>query len=422
MIRHLVLIAFFALGLAFKSDAQTIHKARLDSMLNFLSSNNKTMGSLAITHDGKLIYQKSVGFAAIDSPATIPASAKTKYRIGSISKMLTGVLVMQLVEEGKLSLDNTLDKFYPQIQNSAKITLGMMLNHHSGLHNYTNDPLFLTYMKSPQSNEQMLTRIAAMKPDFEPGTRGQYSNTNFLLLGYILEKVTSKNYSELVKQRIINKIGLKDTYYGGKINTANNEALSYDYDGKWKKAFEFDISVANAAGGIVSTPADINKFIEALFGGKLIKPASLAVMKTITDNYGSAMFSWPFKGKTGYGHNGGIDAFVTELKYLPEEKIAVSYFSNGGAYDPAWVVASALRIYFNEPYAIPVSVETPALDKYIGVYASKQNEIKITISKEGNILFLQGSGQSKLPLDPLKTVNHFEYDAAGIVLEFRPDK
>ncbi|MES2266611.1 MAG: serine hydrolase domain-containing protein [Bacteroidota bacterium] len=422
MIKKILLLAILSTGIATSIHAQTINKPRLDSLLDVLAANNKSMGSLAISQNGKIVYQKSIGNAAIDSPATIPASAKTKYRVGSISKMFTGVMVMQLVEEGKLTLETTLDKFYPQVPNAAKITIGMMLSHHSGLHNFTNDPTYMSYMLAPQTHEQMLARIAAMKPDFEPGSKGQYSNTNFVLLSYVIEKITNKTYPELVKQRVVNKIGLKDTYYGVKTNTANNEALSYTYNGKWKKFLETDMSIPTGAGSMVSTPADLDKFIEALFAGKLVKPATLELMKTIKDGYGLAMFMSPFKGKNSYGHNGAIDAYRSELKYFPEQKLAISYIANGGGYDPSKIMDGVLSICFNEPYVIPNFAEVKGLDKYVGVYASKQVPIKITITKDGGTLLAQATGQSAFPLDAAKTADTFEFETAGIVMEFRPDK
>jgi D-alanyl-D-alanine carboxypeptidase len=403
-------------------NAQNINKSRLDSLLDVLAANNKSMGSLAISQNGKLTYQKSIGNAAIDSPATIPASAKTKYRIGSISKMFTGVMVMQLVDEGKLTLETTLAQFYPQVPNAAKINIGMMLSHHSGLHNFTNDPAYMQYMLSPQTHEQMLARIAAMKSDFEPGTKGQYSNTNFVLLSYIIEKVTKKAYPELVKQRIVNKIGLKDTYYGVKTNTANNEAYSYTYDGKWKRFVETDMSIPTGAGAMVSTPADLDTFIEALFAGKLVKPASLEKMKTIKDGFGLAMFLSPFKGKNSYDHGGAIDAYRAELAYFPEQKLAISYTANGGSYDPSKIMQGVFSICFNEPYTIPSFVKVKGLAKYLGVYASKQIPLKITITAEGDVLSAQATGQSAFPLDATTTTDKFQFEAAGIVMEFRPDK
>jgi D-alanyl-D-alanine carboxypeptidase len=423
MIKRILPLILLALGLNFSLHAQSLKKASLDSLLDVLAANNKSMGSLAISQNGEILYQRSIGNAVVDSPMTIPASAKTKYHIGSISKMFTGVMVFQLIEEGKLTLETTLDKFYPQIPNASKITIGMMLSHHSGLHNFTNDPAYMTYMVAPQTHEQMLTRIAAMKADFEPGTKGEYSNTNFVLLSYIIEKITKKSYPELVKQRVASKIGLKDTYYGGKVNTANNEALSYTYsNNKWSKFLETDMSIPSGAGSMVSTPADLDKFIEALFAGKLIKPASLEQMKTIKDNYGMAMFLKPFKDKAKYGHGGAIDAFRSELAYFPEEKMAVSYISNGGTYSPGKVMEGVLSICLKIPYTIPSFAEAKGLDRYVGVYANPALPIKITITKDGAALIAQATGQSSFPLDTTTTADKYEFETAGIVMEFRPDK
>ena len=422
MKKRILLIALFAIGSAACSYAQTINKPRLDSLLDVLSTSNKSMGTLAISQNGKIVYQKSIGNAAIDSPATIPNTAKTKYRIGSISKMFTGVMVLQLVEEGKLSLETTLDKYYPKVPNAAKITVNMMLNHHSGLHNFTNDQAYTSYMLSPQTQEQMLARIISYPPDFEPGVKAQYSNTNFVLLSYMIEKISNKTYADLVKQRVTNKIGLKDTYYGVKTNTASNEALSYGYDGKWKKSSETDMSIPTGAGAMVSTPADLNKFIEALFAGKLVKPANLELMKTLKDGFGLAIFQKQFKDRNSYGHNGGIDAFQSDLEYFPEQKLAVSYIANGGGYDPSKVLEGVVSIYFNEQYTIPTFAEIKDIDKYIGVYASKELPIKITITKNGGELYAQATGQSAFPLSAAKAAYTLEFKTAGIMMEFRPEK
>ncbi|MFD0792958.1 serine hydrolase domain-containing protein [Mucilaginibacter litoreus] len=400
--------------------AQTVNTAKLDSLMDVLAANNKSMGSLAISQNGHIIYQKSIGYAAIDSPSTIPSTAKTRYRIGSISKMFTGVMIFQLIEQGKLTLQTTLDKYYPQIPNAGKITVGMMLNHHSGLHNFTNDPAYLEYMVKPQTHDQMLTRIAAMKPDFEPGAKGEYSNTNFVLLGYIVEKLTNKPYATAVKSMVIDKAGLKDTYYGKNINTGNNEALSYTYEGKWKKFVDTDMSIPGGAGGMVSTPADLDKFIEAIFNGTLVKPASLAQMETLSDRFGMAMFKTPFNDKTGYGHGGAIDMFRSLVSYFPDQKLAVAYIANGGSYTPEQVLVGVLSIYFKTPYSIPTFAEVKGADKYVGVYSSTTIPLKITITTDGAALFAQATGQSSFPLDAAGQPDVFKFDAAGIVMEFHP--
>jgi D-alanyl-D-alanine carboxypeptidase len=425
MSKKILLLLAIAIGLNFTVKAQSINSAKLDSLLDVLAANNKSMGSLAISQNGEILYQRSIGNAVVDSPMTVPASAKTKYHIGSISKMFTGVMVFQLIEEGKLTLETTLDKFYPQVPNAAKITIGMMLSHHSGLHNFTNDPTYMTYMLAPQTHEQMLTRITAMKADFDPGAKGAYSNTNFVLLSYIIEKITKTSYPELVKQRVVSKIGLKDTYYGGKVNTANNEALSYISSIKWNKFVETDMSIPSGAGSMVSTPADLDKFIEALFAGKLVKPASLEQMKTMKDGYGMAMFLTSYNDKQSYGHGGAIDAFRAQLAYFPAEKIAVSYTSNGGSYGIDKIFKGVIDIVLNNPYTIPVfkklALKTEELDKYLGVYSSPDFPSKITISKNNTTLLGQAAGQDVLMLDAVAK-NVFEYEPYDIHIEFDPDK
>ncbi|TFF32153.1 serine hydrolase domain-containing protein [Mucilaginibacter psychrotolerans] len=420
MIKNLLALALFTLSVGTAVNAQTLNKPKLDSLLDVLAANNKTMGSLAISVDGKIIYQKSVGHLAVD--AKTPADAHTKYRIGSISKVFTGVITFQLIEEKKLTLETTLDRFYPQIPNAAKITIAQLLSHHSGLFNFTNDPAFGSYMTTPTTHEHLLTKIAAFKPDFEPGAKYAYSNTNFLLLSYIIEKITGKPYAEVVKKRIIDKIGLKDTYYGGKINVAANEALSYNYAGSWKLMPESDMSIPTGAGAMVSTPSDLDKFIEALFAGKLIKAASLEQMKPTTENYGMAMHKMLFKDKTGYGHGGVIDGFLSSLAYFPEDKLAISYTKNGGSYSPDEVLKGALAIYFNQSYVIPsfVTAKAESLDKYTGVYACPALPIKITVTKDGSTLIAQATGQGAFPLDATTTPDKFVFDAAGIVMEFKP--
>jgi D-alanyl-D-alanine carboxypeptidase len=426
MIKRILALCVLAVSLGTTVNAQTtFNKAKLDSLLDVLAANNKTMGSLAITQNGKIVYQKAVGYAVVNGATKTPATLKTKYRIGSISKMFTGVMVFQLIEEGKLTLDTKLDKYYPQIPNAGKITIGNMLNHHSGLHNFTNDSTYLTYMAQPQTHEQMLARITAMKPDFEPGTKSDYSNTNFVLLSYIIEKITGKPYPELVKKRIVSKIGLKDTYYGTKTNTANNEALSYNYsDTTWKQVPETDMSIPSGAGSMVSTPADLDLFIDALFTGKLISAASLEKMKTIENKYGMAMSKMPFYDKAGYGHGGAIDGFLSSLGYFPEEKMAIAFIKNGGNYIPNNILIGALSIYFNKPYKLPSFSKTPiaGLDQYVGVYGSTQVPIKITVTKDSGELLAQATGQSSFPLTAGTEPHTFVFEQAGIVMEFHPDK
>lgn len=154
------------------------------------------MGSLTISINGKIQYQRTVGYAFRDVDTTIPATVRTKYRIGSVSKLFTAVMVFQLIDEGKLRLDQKLAAYFPELPNAAKITLGHLLNHRSGLHNYTaEDTHFQEWMDQPKTQAELLRVIASKAPDFEPGAKAEYCNTNYLLLSYIIEKVCKMPYA-----------------------------------------------------------------------------------------------------------------------------------------------------------------------------------------------------------------------------------
>ena len=141
-------------------------------------------------------------------------------------------MILQLVEEGKLKLTDTLAKFFPQIPNANRITIAHILAHRSGIHDFTENRDYRTWRMNPRTKDEMLAIIAKGKPEFEPGEKTKYSNSGFVLLGYIVEKVGGKPYQEALKERITSKIGLKDTYLGtGNIEVNKNESFSYRYVG-----------------------------------------------------------------------------------------------------------------------------------------------------------------------------------------------
>ncbi|QKJ31028.1 beta-lactamase family protein [Mucilaginibacter mali] len=421
--RKIPLLCISLLLLVGGAYAQSFNTAKMDSLLDAVNANNKGMGSLAITHNGKIVYRHAIGYAAY--PEKIQATPETKYRIGSISKMFTTCLIFQLVEEGKLTLDTKLAAFYPQLPNASKITIGMMLQHRSGLHNFTNDAAYLSYMTQPKTHDEMLAIIAKQTSDFEPDSKADYSNTNFVLLGYIAEKITKTPYPELVKKRVVDKIGLKDTYYGGKINTADHEAHSYKAGAPWISETQTDMSIPGGAGAMVSTATDLDHFIEALFAGKIINKEHVAMMQTIKEGFGMGMFRYPVIGKTGFGHTGGIDGFGSQVIYFPADEMAICYIHNADAGAGAEIIQGAIGIYFNKPYAIPnfktANIKSEDLDKFLGEYASPGFPLVIAVSKNGNTLTAQATGQGAFPLTAISSTV-FEFTAANIVMEFDATK
>jgi CubicO group peptidase (beta-lactamase class C family) len=409
-------------GFIFSSSfAQQLNTAKLDSLFQILEAKNKYMGSIGIAENGKLLYTKSIGSA--DIAANVKASALTKYRIGSISKMFTACLVFKAIEEGKLNLNQTIDSYFPSIEKANKITIGQLLNHRSGIHNFTNDDNYLTYNTEPKTEAQMVDIIAKGKSDFEPNSKADYSNSNYVLLSYILEKTYKKAYKDILTKKIIKPLGLTNTYFGGKTSIQDNECFSYSFAETWQKEAETDMSIPMGAGALVSNPTDLVIFIDQLFAHKIISASSLEQMKTMTDHYGMGIFQMPFYDKTGYGHTGGIDGFGSVLSYFPENKLAVALTSNGMVYENSNVMIAALSAYFNKSFTIPtfkiMELTSADLDQYLGEYANPTFPLKIKVTKKEAQLYAQATGQSAFPLDATEQ-DTFEFTAANIKMEFKP--
>lgn len=420
--KRTILITVMLLTLSQIGLAQSnFDKTKLDNYFNTLEENNKFMGSVAVSKNGEIIYSKTVGFSDIEN--NVKATENSKYRIGSISKSFTTVLILKAVEEKKLNLNQTIDKWFPTIKNGMKISLKHLLSHRSGIHNFTDNKDYLTWNTQPKTEKEMVEIITKGGSDFEPDSIAEYSNSNFVLLSYILEKTFAKSYSDLLQKFIVKPIGLTNTYVFGKINKNNNECKSYSFAGTWKLETETDFTIPLGAGAIISTPSDLTKFADALFGGKLLKDESLEIMKTIKDGYGIGLFQIPFYKSIGYGHTGGIDGFSSIYSHFSDDKISYGLISNGTNYNNNNISIAVLSAVYDKPYDIPVfstySVISEDLDKYIGVYSSTQIKLKITVTKDGNILIAQGTGQQALPLEAIEK-DKFKFDQVGAKFEFHP--
>ncbi|MFA9213598.1 MAG: serine hydrolase domain-containing protein [Candidatus Methylacidiphilales bacterium] len=400
---------------------QNLNKAKLDSFFNTLEANNKLMGSVAVSKNGEIIYTKTIGYSDLEN--NVKATENSKYRVGSISKSFTTVLILRAVEEKKIDLNQTIDKWFPTIKNAKKITVKHLLTHRSGIHNFTDDENYLTWNTFTKTEIEMTQIISKGGSDFKPDSKAAYSNSNFVLLTYILENTFAKSYSDLIQERIVKPIGLTNTYVFGKVNTSNNECKSYNFEGSWKVEPETDFTVPLGAGAIISTPTDLTKFADALFNGKLVAAESIELMKTIKDGYGMGLFQFPFYKLTGYGHTGGIDGFNSVYSYFTDDKISYAFTSNGTNFNNNEISIAVLSAVFNKPYEIPVfstfNLTSEDLDKYLGLYASKQIALKVTITKEGNTLIAKGSGQPSFSLEATGK-DKFKFDQVGAKFEFNP--
>ncbi len=395
---------------------------KLDKFLSLIEDNNKGMGSLSIFKDGKEVYQKTIGLADVENK--IKADQATIYRIGSISKTFTASIIMQMINEKKLTLDTKLDQYFPKIENAEKITIKQMLSHQSGIFNFTGALDYMIYSEKPITRAALVEKIISYGSSFKPGEKNAYSNSNYVLLSLIAEKIDEKSFGQILKDRIATPNNLSSTYHGGKINSKNHEAYSYTILEDWRLTKETNMSIPLGAGAVVSTSTDLNLFFSALFSGKIIPKNLVKEMKTIENDYGLGLFQYPYYDQKIYGHTGGIDGFNSMSAYFLDEKVSISYISNGTVMPVNDIIVGALNIYFRKEYELPsfkpsFEVTSKDLDQYLGTYSSPSFGLKVTITKKGNKLMGQATGQAAFPLEAFEK-NKFKFDPAGIKLEFEP--
>ena len=389
------------------------------------------MGSFAVAKNGKLVYQRSLGYSSL-GPDSIRATSATRYRIGSITKIFTATMIFQLIDEGRLSLNSKLAKYFPQLPNAEKITISDLLSHTSGLMDYVNEVTNKSWITDPHPKAELLDTIAKGKVNFIPGTKQQYSNSGYLLLRYILEDITGKPYSKLLDIRIIKKTGLKNTSSGEPNNSGKNEARPYQMSSKWTDVKDIYFPNVIGVGDILSTPADLLTFMDALSSGKLISANSYAQMSSFKDQNQLAMglIKVPFYTQTGLGHNGGTYGSYSVLYNFKESGISIASCVNGTNYPLNDISIALLSISNNKPFEVSSSqissfkeiiLKSEELDPYLGVYATAALPIKITVTKNGASLIAQATGQAAFTLKAIAK-DKFKFDRAGVILEFNEDK
>lgn len=376
----------------FVSAQNSDYKKSIDSLLTYFQENNAFSGSVMLQKNGETVYKGDFNKFANNSD---------QYRIGSITKIFTAIVTFQLIEEGKLSLNTKLNTYFPTIKNSEIITIGSMLNHTSGIYNYLEWEDYYNQKNKNYKREDLLKIIQQGKPDFKPEKDCSYSNSNYTLLGFIIEDITKKSYAENVKARITNKIGLQNTFCETSETEYSKRNNSYLFDGEnWSKESDTHPSFTFSAGNIVSTTEDLSKLMHALFNGNLVSKKSLEQMeKTNATAFGYGFQKTPFYGKIGYGHTGRIDEFRSGAAYLTEGQFSIVILTNGNNVKLNEMVVAVASKYYQKKYKTPdfttyQSKTAPPTEIYNGIYKAKLAGLitlgKFKITQAGkNHLFIE---------------------------------
>ena len=381
-------------------------------------------GTMLVMQKGKVMYKKAFGMA--DKEWNIPNTVDTKYRIGSVTKQFTAACILQLAEQGKLNLDNTLVKYIPNYPKGDSITIHMLLNHTSGIVNYTALPEFWPKAILTLSTDSMIALFKNKPLDFSPGTKWNYSNSGFFLLGVIVEKASGKKFDEYLQEQIIKKIALKNTFMDNLDSVLAFRAKGYTKNraGVWQHAMQISMEGPYSAGAMVSTVDDLYHWTKALHSNKVLLAASTQKMLTpYKNNYGYGIGIDSLKKHKRVSHSGGIPGFASYLSYFPDDDVCVAIISNNGSNSSA--VGIALQsILFNLPVQIPykpkeVTIDTTILNNYVGKYIAAS---PIEIIKKNSRLYRHRDGSPDIELKPESKKRFFYADQSDRFIEFEIDQ
>lgn len=417
----IILIGFTPIYSQFSTE-KDLNISKLDSIFDAKEIDNKFMGTLSIFKNNKEIYSRSTGYSDIKN--NIKSNSNTKYRIASISKTFTSVLIMQLIEEGKLTLDTKLSTFKPQVKLAEQITIEQLLSHRSGIYNYTDLKDYRSWMETPMSDEELIDKINKKGRRFKPNKKFEYSNTNYFLLSLIIEIIEEESFNKVLDNKIIKPFKLSQTYCCE--NTKNDEtAKSYYIEGDLlKEASDTDLRISSGAGGLISTSKDVNKFFNLLSNHKIISEESLDKMTNNLTNgdYGFGLMKVEFFDKTGFGHDGRIDGFISNAFIFPNDNLSITYLSNVFGWDIRTLYVEIMGYNFKTDYVDNNKYSTLKLTKedlshFEGVYTKRKRTLKITEKNSVLILNIHEIPSVNFALTPI-TKNRFKNEIMGIEIEF----
>jgi CubicO group peptidase (beta-lactamase class C family) len=363
--------------------------------------------AVLVVHDGRAVHQKGYGLA--DISARVPIAATTTFDLASVSKQFTALAIMMLAERGNLTYDDPLTKFFPEFPNYAsKITVRHLLNHTSGLPDYMSvfqkRPAGIS--SEPNSREAITMLAQIVEPRFAAGEKYEYSNSGYVVLAQIVEKVSGMTFPEFMKRNVFDPLGMSTTLVSDQIKAPSaNRAISYAPEGAgFKNADYTPLNRIYGDGNVNTSVQDMYRWDQALYTERLVKPSSLEQAFTPAKlNNGSLTdygFGWSIENRNGLRivtHGGGWAGFRTFIMRVPSKQFSVVVLSNLGSFVPGAVAKRIASIYLPDkfPAKTSVAVDAATLASYVGKYELRPGFI-IEISVDRGHLFAQPTNQPKL--------------------------
>ena len=388
-------------------------RSRADSLVfTYLAESHAPSASFAVIRGNDTLAYGAHGLANVD--AWRAPTATTIYEIGSITKQFTSAAIMKLVDQGRVKLDDDLSKYVPQFPlQGKKVSIRQLLNHTSGIHSYTSSPEWPKTWNDKLSPDAIVAFVAADTFDFAPGTGYRYSNTGYVLLGMVIENASGQTYAKYLDAQFFKPLGLRQTSYCPSKPSEPAFALGYGKGASGTERAKFlDLSHPFSAGALCSTVGDFAKWQRALDGGKVVSPASYALMTTADSlpsgrkiNYGFGLVPGVFNGHKTVSHTGGIPGFATAATYVPDDSLSIVVYTNYDGESPQTLVQNLLRVAYGvapvargaaAPQTGAPSLSTADRDAIVGNYTLQVpggQTLPIKFFLDGSRLMAQAQGQ-----------------------------
>lgn len=329
--------------------------------------------AILVAEHGRVVYRHAYGLR--DREHQLPAAVDTYYEIGSITKQFTAAAILQLQEAGKLRLDDKLSMYLPKAPHADEVTLRQLLSHTSGMPEYLDAVDAAKAIEKPASFDKLMSYIAGKPLDFPPGSRWSYSNTGYILAGRVIEVVSHESYRHYVQTHLLDPAGMAHTFTVTEENKLSNMAIGYDCEnGQIKPARTIAASVGWAAGFLVSTVDDLEKWNTALRGGKIVMPADYMLMATSVKTargdagYGLGLFVDSIDDQPRVGHTGGSLGFTTANEYFPRQGTQIIAFTNFvDSPEPGETITTAIFEDLNSDIAAAALRPSPGEDPTVTV-------------------------------------------------------
>ena len=392
--------------------AQKGTRAKIDQYMHAAVKVDHFMGAILVAKGGHVVIAKGYGMA--DLKDRVPNRPDTEFRIGSVTKQFTATAILMLQNRGKLNVEDPVCKYVPKCPKDWRpIKLSNLLTHTSGIPNLTAFKGFDKFTKKPHTPTQVLDYFKNRPLDFKPGAKFSYSNSNYEVLGYIVQKVSGEPYKTFLRQHIFGPLGMKNSGYDSSHPTAKNHAKGYTHSKDGYKPAEYvNMTVPYGAGALYSTVQDLYTWDRALEAGKVLpKPLHeemfaphVAIGKSGNRHYG---YGWDISTEFGYkrySHNGGIPGFTSLNSWFPGQHAYVIVLDNTTSPDISAIGQALTAILFGRKYSIPrpfkaISLPPKDLEKFVGKYRITPR-FAITISLDGDQLKAQPTGQAADPIYP----------------------